>query len=78
MKYIISAETIQATANCKKGFSCLNGGRENICKVESTVSGKVIFVKCLNTDNCYYKLSFGQEIICTCPTRKAIFNNYGI
>ena len=69
---------LQNTTNCENGFSCLNGGREKICKVESVVSDKVLFVKCLHTDNCYYKLSFGQEIICTCPTRKEIYNKYGI
>ena len=76
MKFIVSAKTKQATTKCEKGFSCLNGGRENICKVERNFD-EVIFVKCLHTDSCDYKMSFGYSAICNCPTKKEIFNKYG-
>lgn len=74
----IDREIIQKTTDCKNNFDCLTNYFHNFCKVESTIGGKVHFVKCLNGHNCDDKLCFAQEHTCTCPTRKEIFKKYGI
>lgn len=67
----------QAT-ECEKGMGCVKNKDHKICKVESFISDKVIFVKCLDTKYCGYKLSFGSFYVCTCPVRKEIFDKYKI
>ena len=74
----IDKEILKKTTNCEKNFECLNNDKHIYCKVEDCVNNKVHFVKCLNVDYCVYKMSFAQSFICNCPTRKEIFNKYGI
>ena len=76
MKIEISENVINATTKCEKGFSCLSDNLEPACKVEYCVSNSVYFVKCLNTANCSYKVSFGDGHFCTCPIRKEIYDKY--
>ena len=76
--YTVSEETIAETKRCNKGFSCLNGQRENLCQVETCINGKVHFIKCLNEESCSYKGTFGDGVICYCPTRKELYNKHGV
>ncbi len=78
MKFIISEETIQATTKCKTGFSCLNGGRESICKVEDCIDEKFHFVKRPYENDCTYQISYGNGTCCGCPIRKEIYKKYSI
>lgn len=73
----ITKETIEKTTKCLKNFECLNGGSIR-CKVEDCINNEVHFVKSSSTEYCPYNLSFGDDNICTCPTRKEIYNKYGI
>ena len=77
-QYKISEKTVLETKRCQKDFSCLKGQHEELCKIESCVNGKVHFVKCLSYTNCSYKGPYGDGFICYCPTRKELFNTYGI
>jgi hypothetical protein len=72
----VSDESLQATTNCEKRFTCLRGKSEALCAVESCIDGKVHFIKCLNDVFCPYQHSFGNGYLCTCPTRKEIYNKY--
>lgn len=74
----IAKEILDKTTKCQKGFKCLKNDNHVYCKVENCVSNKVHFVRCLSGNYCNYKLPFGNSIICNCPTRKEIFNKYGI
>ena len=74
----INASTINKTTKCKKDFSCLSEKRKELCKVKHSVANEVHFIECLDTESCSYMLSFGDSIICTCPVRKAIYNQYKI
>lgn len=77
-RYTVSEETIAETQRCKKGFSCLTGQREDLCQIESCINEKVHFLKCLNDETCSYKGTFGDGIICYCPTRKELFNKFDV
>ncbi len=72
----INNEILKKTT-CKKGFSCLSGNKNEICKVELNVEDKIHFVKCINNDPCNHRRSFGYSFVCLCPVRKEIFNKYG-
>jgi len=76
--YTISKETIARTQNCKKGFSCLKGQREDLCLVEYCAHGALHFIKCMNEGTCPYQGAFGDGFICNCPTRKDLYNKYGV
>ena len=72
----IDKKIISATRNCLRNFSCLNSDIPVYCKVVNCINKKVHFVKYVDESLCNYKISFGNSIICTCPTRKEIFNQY--
>ena len=70
----IEKEILDKTVHCTKDFDCLRNN--NICcKVENCVDKKVHFVECSEIF-CNYKMKFGRSYICTCPTRKEIYNKY--
>ncbi len=72
----IDEKIIADTIRCEKNFKCLSGNMNVYCQVENCINNEVHFIKCINKLNCSYKMSFGDSFICTCPTRKEIFNKY--
>ncbi len=72
----IDKKTISVTWNCPRDFDCLNSDSHVYCNVENCINKKVLFVKYVGKSFCNYKMSFGNSSICTCPTRKEIFNKY--
>jgi hypothetical protein len=78
MKLYVSKEVVQATTDCKKGFSCLEGNREDLCKIGTCIDKEVHFIACLNEINCSYQRSYGEDIACDCPIRKRLYNKYKI
>ncbi len=73
----IKKEIIDKTVHCTKDFDCLNNNHLS-CKVRSCVNNEVYFVECSEIHSCNYRVSFGYSYICTCPTRKEIYNKYGL
>ena len=78
MKYEVDAEILAKTARCDKGFSCLKHERPDLCRVKACIAGEIYFIQCSETLECPYKVQFGKEFMCTCPTRKALFHRYGV
>jgi len=74
----IDKNIISNTIKCEKNFDCLSANNHVYCKVESCINNKVHFINCVYNLNCSYKMSYGDTFICTCPTRKEIFNKYEI
>ena len=73
----IREETLKETIHCHKDFECIKSN--NICcDVTRSVNNQVHFVECKERVQCNYKMSFGNSFICTCPTRKEIYNKYGL
>ena len=75
----IDQKTIKETIHCDNNFECLRN--ENyvcrVAKIERCIGGKVLFIECKDRF-CNYKIGFGDGTICTCPTRKEIYNKYHI
>ncbi len=74
----IPEDILKQTTRCDKNFSCLSDGGEHLCKVVSFINNEICFVEFSEGEICVNKMSFGYSIICTCPTRKAIYRQYGI
>jgi hypothetical protein len=74
----INEEYLKNATKCKKDFSCLSGKRKDLCKVELNVEDKIHFVKCMSSEPCSYRISFGYSYVCLCPVRKELFNRYNI
>ena len=74
MKLEIPLEIIQQTTNCKKQFACLTHP-ETLCKLHQPPA-PVLFLEAPARKYCHYKLSFGNEFYCNCPTRRAIYEKY--
>ncbi len=78
MKLYVRHEVMQATTGCKKGFSCLEDKKKDICKIGICFDGKLHFIACIDEINCFYQRSYGENFICDCPIRKEIWNKYKI
>ena len=78
MKIEVSEDTIKATIECKKNFSCLTCKREDLCTVERVISKDLMYFKCMNKNYCSYQMTFGSFYICICPTRREIYDRYKI
>jgi hypothetical protein len=75
---MIDDKIVAETLLCEKNFECMKNNVHVYCRVEKCIDEKVHFIKCIDSFHCSYKLVFGYSNICTCPTRKEIFNKYSI
>ena len=74
----IDKKVLKKTTECKKNFVCLDNNSNILCKVVDSIKQEIHFVRCLTEIDCNYKLLYGDNCICTCPTRKEIFIKYEI
>lgn len=75
----IDKDTKDRATECEKNFACLSNKDHTLCAVERYVHDDVIFIKCLDTKHCAYKMPFGFSLwMCTCPIRKEFFKRYKI
>lgn len=74
----VSDKVRKATTKCNKDFACLKKNGKPSCAVEDCINDQVLFVSFLNNEYCPYRESFGNEFICGCPVRKALFDKYRI
>jgi hypothetical protein len=76
MKLEIDQEILDLSDRCTKDRRCLSGRPEDLCEAEMKLFGDQHFI-CKNRDICSYKLPFGSSFFCTCPVRRAIYDQYG-
>ncbi len=79
MEIVISDQILNETKECTRGFSCLKTGQDKdpkICEVLDSNGKNVLFLKTKKVVDCPYQISFGDSLICTCPTRFAILETY--
>lgn len=79
MEIVISDQILSETKECTRGFSCLNTVQDKnpkICEVLDADGENVLFLKTKRIAECSYQISFGESLICTCPTRYAIHEKY--
>jgi hypothetical protein len=74
----VSDIILKATTKCKKGFSCLSGKTDCMCKVTSFNPDHPVVIKPSSADPCEYNLSFAQSNYCLCPVRNDIYKRYKI
>ncbi|MEW6599330.1 MAG: hypothetical protein AB1499_00010 [Nitrospirota bacterium] len=78
MKLEISEQAINNTKRCRKNFACLSGSGHCLCKLTYCFNGKSYFIKPERNLLCNYKVTFSGSVLCSCPTRKEIYNRYRI
>jgi len=79
MEIVISDQILSETKECTWEFSCLKTVQEKdhkICEVLDANGENVLFLKTKRIAGCPYQISFGESLICTCPTRYAIHEKY--
>lgn len=73
----IDKEIVAQAIKCTKNIACLTDKNYKLCTVSECISDEIHFLECVNINNCKYKSSFGFQVLCNCPVRKAIYNKYG-
>ena len=57
---------------CDMHYACLSGNA--VCKVEPFVDRDVQLLRCKDERSCSFKKKYQGRFICTCPVKKASFN----
>jgi len=76
MNLAVDFETIRVTTRCEKNHACLSKDSSSLCEVREFVDGYLHFVQCGSDKHCSYQEPFGSSCLCSCPTRKQIYNLY--
>ena len=69
---------LQATNKCKKNFSCLDGGKDCICKIVHSNNNHTVQIEGKPVSACNYILSMGSKMYCLCPVRNELYNRHKI
>jgi hypothetical protein len=74
---IIDEKTLKETTKCVNDFECLKDENYTcrVVKVESCINKEVLFIDCKRF-TCPYKVTWGNGVICSCPTRIEMYNQY--
>lgn len=78
MRMEVSTPVLTQTTLCGNEFACLSSSYAKICKVRGHVVKGSLVVECAADAPCKYQMSFGTWSICSCPTRKEIFERYAV
>lgn len=69
---------VNSTAElCQNNHACLDMDGYKPCEVVDCINNQLLFVKCEDR-HCAYKLFYGDEVICQCPVRKELYQNYQV
>jgi hypothetical protein len=74
----VSNPVLAQTTLCENKFACLSSAFSGICKVRGHLMKETLIIECAADSVCKYVLSFGSWSICSCPTRKEIYNRYAV
>ena len=80
MAYSVAAKTVARTIWCEKEHVCLRQGHCDSCARCEIVGENAInalFLRNRKSPGCPYFYDFGSAYLCTCPTRYAIYKQYG-
>ncbi len=78
MKIKVSESVLTQTTLCLNKFSCLSSAPTKICKVRGHLVKESLIIDCVADCDCKYRFSLGNWSICSCPTRKEIFDLYAV
>jgi hypothetical protein len=80
MTYEIPHSVRVSTTHCPHGFKCLESGKcgkVELCEVNRVVGPMMAFISDA-CQSCGYYLMYGNSHVCTCPTRIALHQQYGV
>ncbi len=78
MKFEINPDIINRTI-CDKDFICLQENPKcNICGIKYCFENEFCLTENVKFGTCINSFYFGNEKMCNCPVRIAIYNKYGI
>ena len=77
MPFLVDEDTKRRTTRCHHGFACLTKDSHQLCDVVACLDDAVMFMECHSCKECSYRANMEERTICTCPTRKKIFERYG-
>jgi len=77
MRFEISDEVRERATRCPHNFACLEDP-DQVCPVKANVRDKVLFVRVRRRVGCPYSLSFGEDDICQCPVRRALYRRHQV
>ena len=79
MKYRIDSDILNKTTECTNYFSCLFGRKDCCCDVKESINidREILYIEPVNNDLCNYRMPHGSSWLCNCPTRIAIYKEYG-
>jgi hypothetical protein len=78
MELFVNDDIKQSVKLCINHHACLNGKKQNICNVISTLNTYELYVYGKGNSHCNYKHPLNERFLCTCPMRMEIYNKYGI
>ena len=78
MRIEVSKRVLTQTTLCGNKFACLSSSLSRICKVRGHLIKETLVIACAADSICKYQLSFGNWAICSCPTRKEIYDRYAV
>jgi len=76
-KLHIDDSILEKTDRCIKNFACLTD-RKCLCEISLCFNKNNLIIKYDKNKPCKYKVSMGDTILCSCPTRKEIYDRYNI
>ena len=80
MDYHVSPEMLENSVKCNHDFACQTPSWQPCGTVKKTINANMfeLDINLENTWPCPYGVSFRDGFYCTCPTRCAIFRQYGV
>lgn len=76
--YEISKDILDRAEKCASRSFCLSSPKEVLCEAEYLLNNNVLFVRKAKKRDCAYFLPYGNAGICSCPVRKALFQQYSV
>ena len=76
-KYKVDQAVLDTTTECPTQNACLTDPDFEPCQISPSAYGEVLFIERECGYPCRYKHGFGDSSVCTCPTRKAIYEQSG-
>jgi len=76
--FTVNSHSLNITS-CENDYSCLTEkkcGDRDMCDVKHANGEHVLFLDDKEHALCKYRLAYGYNQICTCPTRFAIYRKY--
>jgi hypothetical protein len=76
MSITVPNDILEATTKCPYSFSCIQSGKcgeYNMCNVSYPIEPYVLALKSKEPENCAYRINFGSNQFCSCPTHFTIY-----